>query len=140
MSSEKSTMRTLRDGLLTISAATLLIALALGNTSVARAQSDDTSSDQPQQSYAVVPDVTPSDGDPNDAAAQAQAASDAADEAVESATEERDQLESDGASEDQIDAANQAVAQARAQKQAAFQAAQTADQPQGDAQDQGQNK
>src|SRR5260370_42551011 len=100
MSSEKSTMRTLRNRLLTISAATLLIALALGNTSVARAQSDDTSSDQPQQSYAVVPDVTPSDGDPNDAAAQAQAASDAADEAVESATEERDQLESDGASED----------------------------------------
>jgi hypothetical protein len=126
MKLENRTTRTLRFGLAAIAVAT---ALALGNTSPARAQ-DTTQADtasapanQPDQNAAIDPEQKAK----ADAAQQAHDAADAAQEELESATETRDQLESDGASQDQIDAANAAIAQARANKDAADTTAQSAD-------------
>jgi len=138
MRSETST-RTFRFGLAPIATLAFSIALALGNMSLARAQSDGaagdvasapSAEDQPDQNGA---------GDSahkaqTDAAQQAHDAADAAQDALDSATEARDQLESDGAPQDQIDAANQAIAQARAEKDAAEQAAQSSDEAVGEAQ------
>ena len=110
------------------------IVVALGNGSLARAQSDDgtngdvagapTDATQPDQNAAS----DAGSDDPDAAAAQqAQAAADAAAEALDSATEARDQLESDGASQDEIDAANRAVAKARYDKDNADAAVKAAD-------------
>jgi hypothetical protein len=127
------TRRIFRFGLLAIAILGFWIVLALGNRSLARAQSDEVSGDavaatpddaQPDQDAANGADQT----DPDAAAAQqAQTAADAAAEALDSATEARDQLESDGASQDQIDAANQAVAKARYDKDNADAAVKAAD-------------
>jgi hypothetical protein len=134
MSFANGTKRIFRGGLLAIAILGFWIVLALGNGSLARAQSDDgtngdvagapTEAAQPNQNAAG----DAGSDDPDAAAAQqAQAAADAAAEALDNATEARDQLESDGASQDQIDAANQAVAQARANKDAAEAAVKSAD-------------
>jgi hypothetical protein len=133
MSFATGTRRIFRFGLLAIAILGFWIVLALGNRSLARAQSDDAAGD----ASAATPEVAqpdqnaPSDAgsdDPDAAAAeQAQAADDAAAEALDSATEARDQLESDGASQDQIDAANRAVAKARFEKDNADAAVKAAD-------------
>ena len=142
MSFATGTTRIFRFGLLTIAMLSLSIVLALGNGSLARAQSDDAAGDAAQ---AVQPDQNgASDADSNDPnaasaqqtqnaaaasdpAQQAQSAADAAAEALDTATEARDQLESDGASQDQIDAANRAVAEARFNKDNADAAVKSAD-------------
>jgi uncharacterized membrane protein YdfJ with MMPL/SSD domain len=134
MSFATGTRRIFRLGLLAITILGFWIALALGNGSLARAQSDDgtngdvagapTEAAQPDQNAAS----DANSDDPNAAATQqAQDAADAAAEALDSATEARDQLESDGASQDQIDAANQAVAKARFEKDNADAAVKAAD-------------
>jgi len=121
-----------RLGLVEIAALAFCVGLALGNASLACAQSDDAAADaanapavagQPDQNGAT----TAGENTQSDADQQAQDAADAAQEVLDSATEARDQLESDGAPQEQIDAANQAIAQARADKDAADQAAQKAD-------------
>ena len=130
MSFATGTRRIFRFGLLAIAILGFWIVIALGNGSLARAQSDDGSGDP----TAVTPDAAQpdqnaaSDADPDAvAAAQAQEAADAAAEALESATEARDQLESDGASQEEIDAANRAVAKARYDKDNADAAVKAAD-------------
>lgn len=140
MSFATGTTRIFRCGLLAIAMLFCLV-LALGNRSIARAQSDDQAGDavsvQPDQNGASDADSNdpgaaaiqqpPDAAGANDPAQQAQSAADAAAEALDSATEARDQLESDGATQDQIDAANRAVAQARYNKEAADAAMKSAD-------------
>jgi len=142
MSFATGTRRIFRVGLPAIAILGFWIVLALGNGSLARAQSDDAVGDaaqavQPDQNGASDADSNDPDAaaaqqaqtaaDSNDPAQQAQTAADAAAEALDSATEARDQLESDGASQDQIDAANQAVARARYEKDNADAAVKAAD-------------
>ncbi|MGC2306448.1 hypothetical protein [Candidatus Binatus sp.] len=125
--------RLFRSGLLAIAILGFWVVIALGNGSLARAQSDDGSGD----AAAATPDAAQPDqnaasdagsDDPDAAAAQqAQEAADAAAEALDSATEARDQLESDGASQDEIDVANRAVAKARYEKDNADAAVKAAD-------------
>ncbi|HLX05960.1 MAG TPA: hypothetical protein VKR28_10515 [Candidatus Binatus sp.] len=133
MSFATGTKRIFRIGLLAIAIVGFWLVIALGNGSLARAQSDDGSGD----ATAVTPEVAqpdqnaPSDAgsdDPDAAAAQqAQDAADAAAQALDAATEQRDQLESDGASQEEIDAANRAVAKARFDKDNADAAVKAAD-------------
>ena len=122
--------RIFRLGLLAIAILGFGFVIALGNGSLARAQSDDASGDAAVATPEVAqPDQNaPSDADPDAVAAQqAQDAADAAAQALDSATEARDQLESDGASQDQIDAANREVAKARFEKENADAAVKAAD-------------
>ena len=139
MSFATGTNRIFRFGLLAIAILGFSIVIALGNGSLALAQSDDATGDaavaapdavQPDQNAPTVQNA-PSDAgsdDPDAAAAQkVQDAADAAAEALDSATEARDQLESDGASQEEIDAANRAVAKARFEKENADAAVKAAD-------------
>jgi hypothetical protein len=136
MKLQTTTTRTFHFGLAAIATLAFSVALAVGNMSPARAQSDGVAGDA-----AIAPSAVQSDQNANDsaqkaqqdAAEQAHDAADAAQNALDSAIESRDQLESNGAPQDQIDAANQAIAQARADKEAADQAAQQADEASGEA-------
>src|SRR6202050_818639 len=99
---ESRTTHTFRFGL---AALALSIALARGNTSLARAQSDDASENGASAPVATDPAAAEQNAQQSEAQ-QAHEAADAAEQALESATAQRDQLESDGAPQDQMDARN----------------------------------